>query len=227
MIVRSDFAKRLHNIPSSIWSDIARIDELKGRWSAGAALHPQVLSRLKKSVLITSTGASTRIEGARLSDSDIEKLLRGISIEKFSDRDRQEVQGYYELLANVFESWQTLSISEGIIKHFHKELLKYVEKDALHRGEYKKTENKVHMINAKGESIGILFDTTPANLSPIAMQELVQWTRQALDKNTYHPLITIGNFLVEFLQIHPYTDGNGRISRILTNLLLLQKGYLY
>ena len=107
---------------SRILSTIAKIDELKGQWSAGARLHPQILGNLKQSVLITSTGASTRIEGARLTDEDIEKLMRGISIQKFRDRDVQEVKGYYELLTNVFDSWQTLHLSEGLIKSFHKEL---------------------------------------------------------------------------------------------------------
>lgn len=218
---------RLQNIPTDVWKGIAAIDELKGRWIASASLHPQVLTRLKRSVLITSTGASTRIEGAVMSDEDIEKLMRGISIEKFKDRDVQEVKGYFELLKNVFDSWQTLSFSENAIKHFHKELLKYVEKDELHRGNYKTMENKVHMIDEKGQSIGVLFDTTPAYLTTISMQELVEWTQKALREKSYHPVLTIGNFIVEFLQIHPFQDGNGRLSRILTNLLLLKEGYLY
>ncbi len=186
-----------------------------------------VLGRLKRSVLVTSTGASTRIEGAKLSDEDIEKLMRGISIQKFADRDKQEVQGYYELLQNVFEAWQTIRFTEGMIKHLHKELLKHVEKDKLHRGEYKRTENKVHMIDAAGKSVGILFDTTPAYLTPKEMQELVEAAQNAFKEKRYHPLLIIGNFLVAFLLIHPFADGNGRISRILTNLLLLQHGYVY
>lgn len=217
----------LQQIPPALLSEVAQIDELKGRWVAGAQFNPQILARLKQSVLITSTGASTRIEGARLSDEDVEKLMRGIAIEKFADRDKQEVQGYFELLQNIFESWQTLSFNEGTVKHFHQELLKYVEKDRLHRGEYKKTENKVHMVDAAGQSIGILFDTTPAYLTPSAMQELILATQQALAGKTYHPLLVIGYFLVEFLRIHPFQDGNGRLSRILTNFLLLQAGYLY
>jgi Fic family protein len=218
---------RLENIPSHIWSKIAQIDELKGRWISGAQLSPQVLGRLKRSVLITSTGASTRIEGARLSDEDIEKLMRGISIQKFADRDKQEVKGYYELLQNVFDSWENIRFSENTIKHFHKELLKYVKKDKVHRGDYKKTENKVEMIDAAGKSIGALFDTTPAYLTPKEMQELVEWTQNSLDEEKYHPLLVAGNFLVEFLNIHPFQDGNGRLSRVLTNLFLLKEGYLY
>lgn len=221
------FDQRLENIPAEIWSKITQIDELKGQWIAGARLSPQVLGRLKRSVLITSTGASTRIEGARLSDEDVEKLMRGINIQKFTDRDKQEVKGYYELLKNVFDSWKNLKFSESSIKHFHKELLKYVTKDETHRGDYKKTENKVEMIDAAGKSVGILFDTTPAYLTPKEMQELVEWTQEALAEKKYHPLLIVGNFLVEFLQIHPFQDGNGRLSRVLTNLLLLKEGYLY
>jgi Fic family protein len=221
------FTKRLQKIPSSIWAKIAAVDELKGRWIAGAKLNPQVLNRLKKSVLVTSTGASTRIEGSRMSDEDIEKLMRGIAMQKFSDRDKHEVQGYYELLQNVFKAWETIRLNESTIKHFHEELLKYAEKDNLHRGDYKKQENKVMMVDEAGKSTGILFDTTPAYLTQSQMQELVESTRCAFDEKKYHPLLIIGNFLVEFLQIHPFQDGNGRVSRILTNLMLLQAGYLY
>src|SRR3989338_9478213 len=218
---------RLQQIPAEIWSKITKIDELKGQWIAGARLSPQVLGRLKRSVLITSTGASTRIEGAKLSDEDVEKLMRGIDIQKFTDRDKQEVKGYYELLENVFDSWKNLRFNESTVKHFHKELLKHVKKDETHRGDYKKTENKVHMLNAAGESLGVLFDTTPAYLTPKETQELVEWTQEALAEKKYHPLLIVGNFLVEFLQVHPFEDGNGRLSRVLTNLLLLKEGYLY
>src|SRR3989344_2570397 len=217
------FDKRLKNLPQSIWQLLNKIDEIKGRWIGGAQLNPQALVRLKKSTLITSTGASTRIEGARLSDEDVEKLMKGLNIQKFANRDKQEVKGYYELLNNVFESWKQISFSEGIIKHFHQELLKHVEKDKLHRGEYKKVENKVHMVDEAGNSIAILFDTTSAYLTPKEMQEITEWTKEALETKEIHPLLVIGNFLVEFLKIHPFQDGNGRLSRILTNLLMLRK----
>ncbi|MBI2415796.1 MAG: Fic family protein [Candidatus Kerfeldbacteria bacterium] len=222
-----NFVKRIEQIPFNIVSKIAKIDELKGQWITGARLSPQVLGRLKRSVLITSTGASTRIEGSRLSDADIEKMMRGINIQKFTNRDKQEARGYYELLENVFNSWKSLKLSENTIKHFHQELLKYVDKDEKHRGDYKKGENKVHMLDDTGKSIAILFDTVPAYLTPGQMRDLVEWTQKSLTENKYHPLLVIGNFLVEFLKIHPFTDGNGRLSRVLTNLFLLQAGYLY
>lgn len=221
------FNKRLKDLPQSTWKLINQIDEIKGRWVGGAQLNPQALERLKKSTLITSTGASTRIEGANLSDEDVEKLMKGLSMQKFKDRDKQEVKGYYELLNNVFESWRHIPFSEGTIKHFHRELLKHVGKDKLHRGEYKKIENKVHMVNEAGESVGILFETTPAYLTPKEMLELTEWTRETLHMGEFHPLLVIGNFLVEFLNIHPFQDGNGRLSRVLTNLLMLKHGYSY
>ncbi|MFH1542104.1 MAG: Fic family protein [bacterium] len=221
------FEQRLKNLSSEIWKKIARIDELKGQWIAGARLSPQSLGRLKHSVLITSTGASTRIEGARMSDADVEKLLSGISLQKFSNRDKQEVKGYFELLKNVFEAWERLRLSESTIKHFHKELLKYAAKDEGHRGEYKSKENKVMMVNGSGKPIGVLFDTTPAYLTPKAMLELVEWTQGALAEKKDHPLLIAGSFIVDFLNIHPFEDGNGRLSRILTNLILLREGYRY
>ncbi len=227
MVKNIKFNKRLQNIPDNIWSIITQIDQLQGQWIAGAKLSPQVLGRLKRSVLITSTGASTRIEGAKLSDEDIEKMMRGISIQKFTDRDKQEVKGYYELLENVFNSWKKLHFNEGTIKHFHSELLKYADKDQEHKGDYKKQENRVHMVNEAGESVGVLFDTTPAFLTSKEMQELIEWTNNAVDEKKYHSLLIVANFIVEFLKIHPFQDGNGRVSRVMTNLLLLKEGYEY
>lgn len=227
MVKNRKFEKRLAQIPPGIFLKIIQIDELKGQWTAGANLSPQLLGRLKKSVLITSTGASTRIEGAKLSDEDVEKLMQGLVMQKFADRDKQEVQGYFELLQKIFESWGHIIFSENTIKHLHQELLKYVEKDQDHRGRYKAADNKVEMVDAKGQRLGVIFDTTPSYLTPKYMLELVEWTKYALEAKLSHPLIIVGNFLVEYLNIHPFKDGNGRLSRILTNLLLLRSGYLY
>jgi len=221
------FLRRFQSIDPRILERISEIDKIKSHWSAGVRLDPQILAGLKKSVLITSTGASTRIEGAKLSDEDIERMMRGISIQKFSNRDGQEVKGYHELLSNVFENWQSIPFSESTIKFFHRELLKYAEKDELHRGNYKHKENKVAMVSPVGGDMRILFDTTSPYLVTKEMQELVEWTQEALAEKKLHPLLVIGNFVVEFLKIHPFEDGNGRLSRVLTNLLLLQNGYSY
>lgn len=227
MTENNQFEPRFANIPAEIWSRIAKIDEIKGRWTGGVNLSPQILGRLKKSVLITSAGASTRIEGANLSYEEVEKLIGGIKVGKWKNRDEQEVSGYYELLKNVFDSWEALSFSESAIKHFHNEMLKYASKDERHKGDYKKIENDVKMYDKNKNVIGVVFKTVPAYLTPKKMQELVDWTKIASEEKKIHPLLTVGNFIVEFLNIHPFQDGNGRLSRILTNLLLLKEGYLY
>jgi len=222
--------KRLEFNPENsrkIYNLISQIDELKGRWRGGANLSPQVLSRLKKSVIVTSTGASTRIEGANLTDEEVENLLDGIKAQNLKTRDEQEVAGYAELLDNIFNSSLSIRFSESAIKHFHKELLKYSKKDKKHSGEYKFTNNRVEAKDASGKTIAVLFNPTPPPLTPKEMQELTSWTQASLQSNEIHPLIIIGNFILEFLSIHPFQDGNGRLSRVLTNLLLLQKGYEY
>lgn len=224
---KNKFARRLSKVPQSIWALIAQIDELKGRWVGGTGLSPQILGRLKRSVLMTSAGASTRIEGARLSDEDVEKLMSGMALKSFAERDKQEVRGYYELLQNIFNSWKSLRFSESLIKSLHNELLKYVEKDKRHKGEYKKGENNVVMTDADGNVVSVVFETTHAYLVPKEMQELTEWTTQVFKEKKYHPLLIISNFIIEFLKIHPFQDGNGRLSRVLTNLLLLKEGYAY
>jgi Fic family protein len=219
--------QRLAKLPTSIYLLISQIDELKGRWVGGANLSPQILDRLQRSVLVTSTGASTRIEGARLSDEEIENLMRGLTMQKMADRDAQEVRGYYEVLQTVFESYADMPFSESTILHLHAQLLKYSDKDERHKGHYKHLENKVEMRAHDGKVLEVLFDTTPAYLTPKAVQELVDWTREALEAKEIHSLLVISSFMVEFLKIHPFLDGNGRLSRALTTLLLLQAGYAY
>ncbi len=224
------FSKRLLFNPESaqkIYRLLAQIENLKGQWKAGLNLSPQILTRLKRSVIVTSTGASTRIEGARLSDEEVEKLLNGLKIQKLKTRDEQEVAGYAELLVNIFESYQDISLSENTIKHLHNQLLKYSEKDQRHRGSYKFGSNRVEAKDASGKVLGILFDPTPPALVQKEMLELVDWTNNEFDKKDIHPLLLIANFIFEFLSIHPFQDGNGRASRILTNLLLLKNDYSF
>lgn len=226
----SKFSQRLSFLPEvthKIYGLISQIDELKGQWKMGANMSPQILSTLKRSVIVASSGASTRIEGARLTDEQVAKLLKGLKIKKLITRDEQEVAGYAELLTNVFDSYKKLELSESTIKHFHSELLKYSEKDIRHRGEYKFGSNRVEAKDANGNLIGILFDPTPPHLVGKEMSELLGAALDLLNKKKIHPLIIIGNFIFEFLSIHPFQDGNGRTSRVLTNLLLLKSGYEY
>ena len=203
-----------------------QLDEFKGFWKGHLNISPQILHRLKKFALITSTGASTRIEGSYLSDEEVKKLLAGLKIQKLTDRSRQEVAGYAELTKLIFDNHKHLKWNENEIKHFHKILLKYSEKDKHHHGEYKKSSNAVVARDEDGNE-SIIFNPTSPHLTPKEMKELVEFTKENLKTKELHPLILIGHFVGEFLAIHPFQDGNGRLSRVLTNLLLLQEGYSY
>lgn len=214
-----DNAKKFH-------SQIRKLDEFKGFWKGHLTISPQILSRLKKSALITSTGASTRIEGAELTDEEVKKLLSGIKIQKLKNRSQQEVAGYAELTKLIFDNYSKLTFSENEVKHYHKILLKYSEKDTHHRGSYKIGSNAVVAKDKEGKE-SVVFNPTPPYLAPKEMQELTQFTLSGLRDSYLHPLIVIGHFVCEFLSIHPFQDGNGRLSRALTNLLLLQNGYSY
>ncbi|MEO6240317.1 MAG: Fic family protein [Bacteroidia bacterium] len=225
--MKNNFDTRISTPNPQIVGLLARIDEIKGEFKGGLRMAPQAITNLRKSVIVTSTGASTRIEGSKLTDAEVEQIMRGVTTSKFAERDGQEVQGYLEVLQNIFDSPNALPIREGVIKALHKELLKYSKKDALHKGEYKKEENIVAVADEKGNPTQIIFKTTRAYLVQKEMNELVDWTADAFEKAQFHPLLILGNFLVEFLKIHPFKDGNGRLSRVLTNLILLQQGYQF
>lgn len=221
------FDHRIKNPDPHIVALLAEIDGIRGEFKSGLRMTPQAITNLKKSTLITSAGASTRIEGGKLNDEEVEKVMRGLAVSKFADRDSQEVQGYLETLQNVFDSFDTLPLRESVITSLHQHLLKYSTKDDTHRGGYKKKENTVGVLGADGKVAKIMFETTPAYLTAKEMQELVEWTADAFEKNRFHQLLIIANFIVEFLKIHPFEDGNGRLSRVLSNLLLLRSGYTF
>jgi Fic family protein len=214
-------------ITPELLSLIAEIDEFKGAWRALSQLAPERLQSLKRVATIESIGSSTRIEGSKLSDQQVEALLSNLQIKKLETRDEQEVAGYAEVMNTIYQHYTDIFLSENYIKQFHRDLLQYSEKDSWHRGEYKKNNNHVEAFDADGKSLGIVFETTSPFDTPFRMAELVQWTRKAMEKKLLHPLLIISLFVVEFLAIHPFQDGNGRLSRILTTWLLLASGYAY
>jgi Fic family protein len=206
---------------------IAELDEFKGAWQLLGRLAPERLRALRKIATIESIGSSTRIEGATLSDLEVEKLLSDLKAHSFVSRDEQEVAGYAYVCDEVFQNFEAIDFSENIIKQLHSWLLKYSDKDQRHRGEYKKLPNHVEAFDAAGKSIGIVFQTATPFETPMKMHDLVSWTQEQLEHKTLHPLLIIGIFIVVFLAIHPFQDGNGRLSRVLTTLLLLKSGYVY
>jgi len=214
-------------ISPAVLAHIAEIDEFKGAWRAIGRLAPDRLAALRRVATIESIGSSTRIEGVRLTDREVERLLGGLRIRTFATRDEQEVVGYADVMATVFESWSDVDLTENHIRQLHRDLLRHVAKDARHRGEYKTLPNHVEAFGPAGESLGIVFATAAPFDTPRLMTALVAWTRDALAAGSLHPLLVIAVFVVVFLEIHPFQDGNGRLSRILTTLLLLRAGYAY
>lgn len=219
------FESRIKITPEML-QKIARIDELKGLWTGSAKLSPHVLKQLKMSVIITSTGASTRIEGAKMEDAEIEQLIRGLRTKPPKGRDAEEVAGYADLLGRIFNNYKTLKLTEGQILQFHEILLYFSSKDKLGKGKYKSSDNIVIARGDNGQEV-VLFRPTPPYLVKKEMDDIMKWTNDVLQKKTVHPILAIANFVFEFLAIHPFHDGNGRLSRALTNLLLLQQGYAY
>lgn len=206
---------------------IAEIDEFKGSWKYMSFLTPDVLNNLRKVATIESIGASTRIEGSKLSDSEVAQLLNGVSPYSFHSRDEEEVAGYAELMNTIFDSYRDIDISENIIKHLHSILLKYSSKDVRHSGEYKKLPNDVVAIGDNGKQLGVVFQTASPFETPFKMEQLVDDLVNETNAMKNHPLVFIAAFIVHFLAIHPFQDGNGRLSRALTALLLLKSGYAH
>ena len=214
-------------ITSAILGLIAEIDEFRGAWTAIGRISPERLTALRHIATIESIGSSTRIEGAKLSNKEVEQLLTGLEAKKFASRDEEEVAGYAETMETIFANWRDIPLTENHIKQLHRELLQYSSKDERHRGEYKTHTNHVEAFGPDGGSLGLIFETAAPFDTPRLITELVEWTTANRDEKKLHPLITVALFVVVFLAIHPFQDGNGRLSRILTTLLLLQAGYAY
>lgn len=206
---------------------LSEIDEFKGAWRALGTLAPERLNALRRVATIESIGSSTRIEGSKLTDREVEHLLARLEIKLFASRDEQEVAGYAEVMETVFQAWTEISITENHIRQLHRDLLRYSGKDERHRGDYKTGTNHVSAFDESGRMIGVVFETASPFDTPMRMAELVTWLNEARELRRLHPLLIVAIFTVVFLEIHPFQDGNGRLSRILTTLLLLQAGYAY
>src|SRR3990167_9774389 len=196
-------------LTSEVLKTIARIDELKGLWRGSAKLNPHILKRLRASVIITSTGASTRIEGSQMSDYDVARLIRGLKTMPPKGRDAEEVAGYADPLGRIFDHYDTFKLTEGRILQFHEIILHFSSKDQVQKGKYKSSDNIVVARNERGEEV-VLFRPTPPYLVKKEMDDVLLWTAGAFDQKKTHPILIIANFIFEFLAIHPFHDGNGR-----------------
>lgn len=216
-----------NKVLEKVYSLIAEIDGVKKSWRIAGQLLPQTLERLTQSVIITSTGSSNRIEGNRLSDEEVEKLYKNMNIQQFKTRDEQEVVGYLKCLEMILSNYPNIALNESFILSLHQNMLLYSDKDSRHKGQYKFGSNRVEAKDPSGNTVAVIFDPTPPHLVKKEMQELIDWYAWAHENKIKHPLILIANFIFEYLAIHPFQDGNGRTSRLVSNLLLLQNDYLF
>jgi Fic family protein len=203
-------------------SELSQIDKFGGSWTAIEKKEGQTLKQLKAIATVRSVGASTRIEGSKMNDDEVEALIKNLEVSKLEERDAQEVVGYYETLDIISESFRDIEISESNLKMLHNILMKHSKKDAWHRGNYKQHSNVVEATNTDGSKYVIFKTTDPGFSTEDAMRQLVQWYNSDA---TTHPIIRVSIFIYDFLSIHPFQDGNGRLSRLLATLLLLRQTY--
>lgn len=201
---------------------VSEIDRFDAAWQAIERREGGTLKELKSIATVRSVGASTRIEGSKLSDNEVDVLLKNIDISKLQERDQQEVVGYFEVLDLIDENYEHLTVSENGLKNLHNQLLKYREKDQWHKGDYKQHANSVEAHLPDGTTQVIFETTAPGFPTEDAMRALMEWYES--DKST-HALVKTALFCYEFVSIHPFQDGNGRLSRLLSALLLRKYGY--
>jgi Fic family protein len=208
----------------AILKKITAIDAFQSRWQIEQTDEIQFLKQMKAQAMIESTGSSTRIEGSTLTNNEVESVLKNMKITELKTRDEQEVVGYYEVLGLIVDDFDSIPLTENYIKQLHGHLLRHSDKDQRHRGTYKNLSNQV-VATSPGGTTNIVFNTTVPHLTPMAMEELTNWTNRTFEADELHPLLIIAVFIYEFLSIHPFQDGNGRLSRLLTTLLLLKHKY--
>ncbi|MES2618039.1 MAG: Fic family protein [Bacteroidota bacterium] len=203
-------------------NEISKIDRFDAEWNSIERREGATLKQLKSIATVRSTGASTRIEGSKMTDKEVEVLINRLKIATLNKRDQQEVAGYFTTLDIITENYRDIQVQERDIKNLHKILMQFNDKDEWHRGNYKQQANSVDETHLNGTKRTIFQTTEPGLATEIAMQNLINWY------NTDHetlPIIKIALFVYDFLSIHPFQDGNGRLSRLLGTLLLLKSGY--
>ena len=204
--------------------ELSQLDRFDAQWQAIERREQKTLKELKSIATVRSIGASTRIEGSSLTDKEVEVLIENLDINKLTERDEQEVAGYYDTLNLIAESYRDIPVAESSIKHLHNTLMKYSSKDSYHKGDYKINSNRVERTEVDGGKTTIFKTTPPGWQTQDAMAQLSAWYN---DDTKTHPLIRVAIFVYEFLSIHPFQDGNGRLSRLLATLLLMKSGYIW
>jgi fido (protein-threonine AMPylation protein) len=200
---------------------LTSIHEHKGKHGLYIEAHADTLTALMEIARIQSTGASNRIEGIHTTDKRLEELVRDKSTPR--NRSEQEIAGYRDVLATIHESYDYIQPLPNIILQLHKQLYSFAQSGI--GGSYKNSDNYISETDADGDE-KVRFKPTPAYLTADAMERLCSAFIEAINKNEHDPLLLISMFLLDFLCVHPFNDGNGRMSRLLTLLLFYRAGYI-
>ena len=200
---------------------LTSIYEHKGKQGLYIEAHSDVLTNLMEIAKIQSTGASNRIEGINTTDKRLEELVRDKSAPR--NRTEQEIAGYRDVLATIHESYDYIYPRPNIILQLHKQLYSFAQSGV--GGSYKNADNYISETDAEGNE-KVRFKPVAAYLISDAMERLCTTFITAIEKNEHDPLLLIPMFILDFLCIHPFNDGNGRMSRLLTLLLFYRAGYI-
>lgn len=200
---------------------LSAIHEYKGKQELFIESQLDILKAMLKVAKIQSTGASNRIEGIYTSESRLSELV----IEKAEPRNRneQEIAGYREVLNTIHENYEYIIPRPNVILQLHRDL--YAYNPSSMGGRWKNTDNIIEEVDSDGKH-KVRFQPLPAYATPNAMESLSTQFLKAIDCSEIDPLLLIAKFIIDFLCIHPFNDGNGRMSRLLTLLLLYQQGYI-
>jgi len=204
-----------------IVSMLTSIHEHKGKQELFIEEYSDTLTTLMEIAKVQSTGASNRIEGIQTTDRRLEELVRDKSAPR--NRTEQEIAGYRDVLTVIHESYDYINPRPNIILQLHKQLYSFAGTSI--GGSYKNADNFITETDADGNE-KIRFTPVPAYLTANAMESLCNSFIKGIEKNEYDPLLLIPMFVLDFLCIHPFNDGNGRMSRLLTLLLFYRAGYI-
>ncbi|MBP1569647.1 MAG: Fic family protein [Oscillospiraceae bacterium] len=206
---------------SEILSYVAQIHEFKGRQEFYLKQKPAELDRLVEIAKVQSTEASNEIEGIRTTNTRLKQLCADKTTPK--NRDEKEIMGYRDVLNTIHESYEYIPFKSNYILQLHRDLYKYSEKSI--GGSFKNSQNIISATDANGNSY-VLFTPMAPYETPEAMDKICENFEKAVDAQSIDPLILIPVAIHDFLCVHPFNDGNGRMSRLLTTLLLYRSGYM-
>jgi len=210
---------KTEEIPMNIVKLIGKINEYKGKQNLYLDQAPQVLKKLKEAAIVQSTKSSNSIEGIVITDKRLKEIMRDDTMP--DDCSEGEIAGYRDVLNSIHTSYDAIPINPNIILQFHKNLYKYVSAEG---GKWKNQDNVIEEVLPNGKRY-VRFKPLSAAETPKAMEELCDYLNRVMKEETIEPLILIGAFVLDFLSVHPFNDGNGRMARLLTLLLLYKYDY--